>query len=99
MLLGVVGRRGETPLPHQIFNKGLNSEGTPFNGLELCPVFGVYRGADEKELGIPQDHGQGIVNLRDDMSKHISVIPGLLVSHKHWRLTPSTMSGVSRGTC
>lgn len=53
MLLGVVGRRGENPLPHQIFHKGLNSEGTPFNGLELRPVFGVYRGTEEKELRIP----------------------------------------------
>jgi hypothetical protein len=54
MLLGVVGRGGQVPLPHQLFNKALDSAGTPFNGLELHPDFGVYRGTEEKELGIPK---------------------------------------------
>jgi hypothetical protein len=53
MLLGMVGRGGKTFLPHQLFNQRLNSERTPFNGLQFRPVFGVYAGTEEKELGIP----------------------------------------------
>lgn len=99
MLLGAEGRGGETPLLHQLFDKGLDFERTPFNGLELRPVFGVYSGTEEKELGIPQDHRQGIVDLRDDMSERISVIPALFVSHSYSRVTPSGVPGMSQGRC
>jgi hypothetical protein len=39
------------------------------------------------------------VDLRDDMSEHVCVIPALFVSHKYSRFTPAGVPGVSQGRC
>lgn len=56
--------------PNQPFDKALYSEGAFFDGFEFGPVLGCHCILEQEQLGIPQYHRQGIINLRG--SSHFS---------------------------
>jgi len=92
-LLGIGGSWGEALRLQPLSDEGLNFEGTPLNGPEFGSIFGAYRRTEKKKLSVPQDHCQGVVDFRDDMSEQISGVPALFAFHTCSRFTPSGSTG------